>query len=149
MEGKVCSIGGHKTIAVNRALTGDEVFILTVGLDRIIDGYSKFESAKEEIRQMENLKRYLQWDWTEKDLDDLVSMVRRGTFRYRKYLKGVGKWRNFNIAVEESDKGYTVFSPYGESFEYAIIKDRKTGRVALETRYQEGENRKRFDFESL
>lgn len=146
MEGKVCNISGNKTLAVNRSLTKDEAIVITTALDKIISDYSRFKETKEEVRQLKNLKEYIRWDDTEDDFAELVSSVKMGTFYYKKYLKG-GKWRKFNIAVSESDKGYTVFSPYGESFVYGIYKDKETGRVAIETRYQEGENRKPFNVE--
>lgn len=146
MEGKVCSISGNKTLAVNRSLTKDEAIVIITALDNIIDDYSRFKTAKEEVRQLKNLKEYIRWDDTEDDFAELVSSVKMGTFRYKRYIKG-GKWRKFNIAVSESDKGYIVFSPYGESFEYGIYKDKETGRVVIETRYQEGENRKPFNVE--
>ena len=146
MEGKVCNISGNKTLAVNRSLTKDEAIVITTALDRIIDDYSRFKEAKEEVRKLRDLKEYIRWDKMEKDFAELVSSVKMGTFCYKKYLKG-GKWRKFNIAVSESDKGYTVFSPYGESFVYGIYKDKETGRVAIEARYQEGENRKQFNVE--
>lgn len=141
MEGKVCNISGNKTLAVNRSLTKDEAIVITTALDKIISDYSRFKEAEEEVRQLKNLKEYIRWDDTEDDFAELVSSVKMGTF-----LKG-GKWRKFNIAVSESDKGYTVFSPYGESFVYGIYKDKETGMVAIETRYQEGENRKPFNVE--
>lgn len=146
MEGKVCSIRGNKALAVNRSLTKDEAIVITTALDKIISDYSRFKEAKEEVRQLKNLKEYIRWDDTEDDFAELVSLIKKGAFSYKKYLKG-GKWRKFNIVVSESDKGYTVFSPYGESFEYGIYKDKETGRVAIETRYQEGENRKPFNVE--
>ena len=146
MEGKVCNISGNKTLAVNRSLTKDEAIVITTALDRIIDDYSRFKEAKEEVRKLKSLKEYIRWDYTEDDFAELVSSVKMGQFRYKKYLKG-GKWRKFNIAVSESDKGYTVFSPYGGSFLYGIYKDKETGKVTIETRYQEGENRKPFNVE--
>lgn len=146
MEGKVCNISGNKTLAVNRSLTKDEAIVITTALDKIISDYSRFKETKEEVRQLKNLKEYIRWDDTEDDFAELVSSVKMGTFRYKKYIKG-GKWRKFLILARENDKEYNVNSPYGESFKYGISKDKDTGRVTIYTRFEEGENRKPFNVE--
>ena len=147
MEGKVCSISGNKTLAVNRSLTKDEAIVITTALDKIISDYSRFKETKEEVRQLKNLKEYIRWDSEEKDFSDLVYSIRKGTFQFKKYLNKGGKWRKFLILARENDKEYNVNSPYGESFKYGISKDKDTGRVVIYTRFEEGENRKPFNVE--
>ena len=147
MEGKVCNVSGNKTLAVNRLLTEAEVWSLTYVLDKIISDPSRFDIPKFRINEVRKIRNYIRWNNEEKAFSRLVESIKRGSFPYKKYTKGYGKWEKFSVAVEESDKGYIVFSPYGESFVYGIYKDKETGRVAIETRYQEGENRKPFNVE--